>query len=113
MKQFVRICVVLLALAGAARAQTYVAGIEDLPLMPGLTEQDGFVFEKAEGRIVEAVAVGAVKAQAVIEYYAHTLPQLGWVRAPDGSYIRDDERLVIAARETGTRVTVQFNLSPN
>ncbi len=113
MKHLLRICVAILALASAAHAQTYVAGIDDLPLMPGLADQDGFVFDKPEGRIVETVAVGAMRPQAVAEYYAKVLPQLGWRPAPDGSYMRDNERLRIAAREDGARVTVQFTLSPN
>ena len=104
-----------LALATAAPAQTYVARIDDLPLMPGLVEQDGagLVFDKPEGRIVEAVASGNGTPQAVADYYAKVLPQLGWQRRTDGSYTRDNERLAIAARTDGARITVQFTLSPN
>src|SRR5258706_12454213 len=109
-----RTCAVFFALhlflSAAAFAQTYVAGVEDLPLMPGLVEQEGggLVFDKPEGRIVEALASGPGRAQAVAEYYAKVLPQLGWQRTPDGSYTREAERLSIAAREDGSRVTVQF-----
>ena len=115
----VRTCALAFALhlflTFAALAQSYVSGIEDLPLMPGLVEQEGagLVFDKPEGRIVEAVASGTGRAQAVAEYYAKVLPQLGWQRAPDGNYTRENERLAIATREDGTRVTVQFTLSPN
>ncbi|HEY9548625.1 MAG TPA: hypothetical protein VIR45_03910 [Kiloniellaceae bacterium] len=51
---------------GAGRG--YVAGIPDLPLMPGLKElpDSGLVFDKPGGRIVEAFARGDVTAQAVI-----------------------------------------------
>jgi hypothetical protein len=114
-----RTCALILALhlslATGAQAQTYVARIEDLPLMPGLVEQDGagLVFDKPEGRIVEAVASGAGTPQAVADYYAKVLPQLGWQRRSDGSYMRENERLAIAARADGSRVTVQFTLSPN
>ena len=125
-----------LSLATAAPAQTYVAGIDDLPLMPGLSERDGgFVFDKPEGRIVEAVASGVGTVRAVAGYYATTLPQLGWKQQPDGSYMRENERLAIAARDEGACpapslgeqiksmrqdiegprpcVTVRFTLSPN
>src|SRR3546814_17721527 len=49
----------------------YVAGIPDLPLMPGLKElpDSGLVFDKPGGRIVEAFARGDVTAQAVIAFY--------------------------------------------
>lgn len=113
-----RICAMVFAvqisLLAAAFAQSYVAGIDDLPLMPGLAEQEaeGLVFDKPEGRIVEAVASGAGTSRAVGEYYARVLPQLGWHRAPDGSYTRDSERLVIATRQDGSRVTVRFTLAP-
>ena len=114
-----RTCVLIFALhlsvAAYAHAQTYVARIEDLPLMPGLIEQDGagLVFDKPEGRIVEAIAAGAGTPQAVADYYSKVLPQLGWQRRSDGSYMRENERLAIAARADGARVTVQFTLSPN
>ena len=114
-----RTCALIFAvqlwLAPAVLAQTYAARIEDLPLMPGLVEQDGagLVFDKPEGRIVEAVASGTGTPQAVADYYAKVLPQLGWQRRTDGSYTRENERLAIAARTDGPRVTVQFTLSPN
>src|SRR5689334_6805677 len=58
----------------------FVAGIGDLPLMPGLSpvpEQD-VVFDKPAGRIVQAVARGPVKPADVSRFYAETVPQLGW-----------------------------------
>ena len=36
------------------------------------------VFDTPAGRIVEAVASGAVTRDEVLAFYAETLPQLGW-----------------------------------
>ena len=51
----------------AQEGNAFVAGIEDLPLMGGLIEDvdAGLVFDKPEGRIVEAYATGEVSAAAV------------------------------------------------
>src|SRR5262249_36400359 len=44
----------------AAGAQSYVPGTEDVPLMPGLAADDSaLIFDKPQGRIVEAAARGA------------------------------------------------------
>ena len=52
-----RLALVLLLIAPlAAHADEFVAGTEDVPLMPGLTPVQGssLVFDKPQGRIVEA-----------------------------------------------------------
>ena len=68
------ILVMLLALLVGGRAGAddgFIAGVEDLPLMPGLSEiaEAGMVFDKPSGRIVEAFAEGPVSRQAVAEFY--------------------------------------------
>ncbi|HEX7969421.1 MAG TPA: hypothetical protein VF502_14470, partial [Stellaceae bacterium] len=57
----------LLAPAGAALAGDFVPGTEDVPLMPGLASVAGssLVFDKPQGRIVEAQATGKVTRNAV------------------------------------------------
>lgn len=59
---------------------SYFQDIADLPLAPGLTEEAdrGLTFDKPDGRIIEAVAVGDVNPDAVIRFYRETLPALGW-----------------------------------
>ena len=84
-----------------------------MPLMPGLEldEEQGVAFDAPSGRIVEAVAVGAVPAPMVEAFYNETLPQLGW-EPVSGEFRRDDEvlRLEISAEERET--TVRFFLTP-
>lgn len=108
-----------LGLAGAARspaqeAAGFVGGVEDLPLMEGLSEvsEARVVFDKPAGRIVDAFAVGEVAAARVRDFYAAALPQLGWQRRDDHTYQREGERLTIDISEDGAAVTVRFSISP-
>lgn len=109
----IRICFMLLALAVApARseaqsllqtpAQTaetrFFSVLEDIPLMPGLVElaEEAMVFDKPEGRVVEAAAITEEKNTNKIKgFYQTILPQLGWVSAGDGIFRRGDETLEI------------------
>jgi hypothetical protein len=106
-------------LSGVAVAQGnagsgYVAGIPDLPLMPGLKElpESGLVFDKPGGRIVEAFAQGSMTPQSVIAFYDETLPQLGWQREGRGSYLREGERLELDLGQDTGSTTVHFRLFP-
>ncbi|MEK9672154.1 MAG: hypothetical protein VW268_06575 [Rhodospirillaceae bacterium] len=99
--------------AGTTRAQ-FVGGIEDLPLMPGLTEDAGagVVFETTSGRIVEAVAAGPATRAQVLEFYDATLPQLGWQRIKSGQYRREGETLILEFPGAGAGTAVRFRLTP-
>ena len=106
-------------LSGVAAAQgapgsAYVAGIPDLPLMPGLKElpESGLVFDKPGGRIVEAFAQGSMTPQSVVAFYDKTLPQLGWQRAGRGSYLREGERLELDLGQDARGTMVHFRLLP-
>ena len=107
------------ALGGSARGQDgtagFVGGIEDLPLMAGLVEDAaaGLVFDKPEGRIVEAVAAGPLARAAVDAFYAATLAELGWQPSGDGAYKREGEALRITVSGEDGAVTVHFSLTPD
>lgn len=133
---------VMTAPAGAQDKETtgpgaqgrFVAGISDLPLMEGLDARPeaGFVFDKPDGRIIEAVAVGEVSAPGVADFYRQVLSQLGWRRdagaggragngaaSADGSgyrehlyFVREGERLEVSIADREGRVTVRFSLVP-
>ncbi len=111
------VCLLLAAvlLPGApARADEFVPGTEDLPLMPGLALIDGssLVFDKPEGRIVEAQAKGKLARYDVTRFYAQTLPQLGWNAAGTNLWRREGERLKLDYRGPDGNLTVGFTLSP-
>ena len=100
---------------GALAADAFVAGTEDLPLMPGLAlvEGAGVVFDTPQGRIVEAYAKGGAKRDAVLDFYAATLPQLGWQALSRTAYRREGETLRLELYPEGRSLTVRFYLSPS
>jgi hypothetical protein len=105
----------LLAVApGAATAQQFVAGTEDVPLMPGLELVAGsaVTFDKPQGRIVEAQASGKVTREAVHAFYAQTLPQLGWEPAGRDAWRREGETLRLDFHRHDGALTVGFTLAP-
>ncbi|MGQ9368144.1 hypothetical protein [Azospirillum sp. ST 5-10] len=121
---FVALLVAAAALAGgtgplpramAAEGSRFVAGMGDVPTMPGLEPADvaPLVFDKPSGRIVEAVLQGPVTRSAVQGFYARTLPQLGWRSQPDGRFVREGEelRLEFIGAAAG-RTTVRLVLEP-
>lgn len=95
----------------------FFRGIEDFPLMPGLTEipDATLIFDSPSGRFVEAYATGRVAPAAMEQFYSTSLPQLGWSAATASSYEREGEALEIEivgpAADDGTR-TVRFAISP-
>jgi hypothetical protein len=100
-----------------AAENAFVDGIDDLPLMPGLVGvgDQSLVFDKPDGRIVQAVATGRVRAAAVRSFYADAAPQLGWKSAGEGRYTRDGESLRIELTDPGAPggvLTVRFIVNP-
>lgn len=105
----------LLLAGGMADAQDrFLAGLDDLPLMPGLTETAGgrTTFETPSGRIVERNAAGNLAPSAVQRFYADTLPQLGWQPVGDGSFTRAGEKLRIEFPAGKTPLAVRFLITP-
>jgi hypothetical protein len=105
------------------QSAVYVPGTEDVPLMPGLSSDDGasLVFDKPQGRIVEAAARGPVTRRAVMAFYDESLPQLGWRQtaakatagSPDTkSFERDGERLSLDFDGRDGNLQVAFTLAP-
>ena len=97
-----------------AFADAFVPGTEDVPLMPGLAPVAGssVVFDKPEGRIVEAQAAGKVTRAAVRAFYEASLPRLGWTGGSADAWRREGEVLRLDYREERGVLTVGFTLSP-
>lgn len=77
-------------------ATTFFHTLNDVPVMPGLRElpEESLNFDKPEGRIMAVTAISeTVAPEAIRRFYSQTLPQLGWTGQPDGSFLRDQERL--------------------
>jgi hypothetical protein len=113
MKFFARAAAIALV-ASTASAADFVAGTEDVPLMPGLADVAGssLVFDKPQGRIVEAQARGALQQAKVRDFYAATLPQLGWKALGADRWQREGEVLRIDYGGRDGDLTVGFTLSP-
>jgi len=100
-----------------ANPAAFVSVVADLPLMAGLEEDASaaVVFETASGRIAQAVASGEVEAHRVREYYAATLPELGWHLETLDRYRREGELLALEITTDKARpgwVDVHFRLAP-
>jgi len=97
-----------------AHAAQFVAGTEDVPLMPGLATiaGKGLAFDKPEGRIVEAETRGALTRAKVRAFYDSTLPQLGWSAEGADRWQREGEVLRIDYTGSDGNLVVGFTLSP-
>ena len=109
------------AAAGPLRAQdaaetpAFLETLSDVPLMPGLQEipDQGVVFDKPEGRIVESAAITeSVDAGSISAFYNKTLPELGWKRTGSDTYVRGDETLEIAVVDLSRSRIVRFTVNP-
>lgn len=98
----------------AVASERFVAGIVDLPLMPGLyvAHEETFIFEKLAGRLVRAVAKGNMDKEAFWQFYNETLPQLGWRIDERENFVRDGESLSIKVEEKGPQIIVRFTVVP-
>ncbi len=97
-----------------AGTQGFAEGIEDLPLMPGLhSRKDSLtVFDSPYGSIVESMAEGAVSPADITNFYARTLPQLGWTRATTTTFRRDTEELTLDLGHSNGAAVVRFRIAP-
>ena len=114
MARFAWMIAAWLALGTAASAGEFLAGFDDLPVMPGLSpvKEAGIVFDTPAGRIVEGYAAGAVGRQKVQRFYEKTLPQLGWSKTGQNEYRREGEKLTMNFKGKDGALTVRFTLSP-
>jgi hypothetical protein len=73
------------------------------------------VFESANGRIVEAWAVGYLPADRVRAFYRDSLPQLGWRAVGDLTFRREGEVLTLdfpSGPGAAEPLAVRFRIAP-
>lgn len=111
--------VALWSAAGSARAATsgsragtqFSSYIDDLPIMPGLAEDDdGYAFDLFQGgRLAEARLGGEADPAVVRGFYAATLTQMGWKPSPAEPYVytRGREKLTFLVEARRTRAGVR------
>ncbi len=101
--------------ADGSAAPKFVPGINDLPLMPGLSlrSETPVVFDTPGGRIIEVFAVGKIPRSRIRSFYTETLPQLGWQPKIKNAFQRDKETLKIEISEDGKgQRVVRFSVVP-
>ncbi len=111
----------ILPLSSAAFAQSpektrFFGALYDVPIMPGLEEapDQAVLFDKPDGRIAEAVATTRTLSAARIEdFYAESLPQLGWKKTASGYYQREGESLRYTIEKKPPLTIVRFALEPS
>jgi hypothetical protein len=108
------IAILFMLLPLQAMADEWIEVLE-IPLMPGLAlvEDGETVFETSSGRVIEVTATGTVAPGAARRYYASALPGLGWRALPDGSMLREQERLEIETTGGEGATAVTFRLAPH
>ena len=108
------LCLLLLGPITGRADGGFLAGVEDLPLMPGLREipEETLIYDKLDGRLVQAIASGESDLAALWRFYNETLPQLGWRRLATGHFVRDGEGLRITVEKNDAMLTVRFAIAP-
>ena len=110
------VCLAALLLGQARAADAFFEGIDDLPLMPGLSEtaRERTTFDTPTGRIIARGAEGAVSRDAVLRFYGETLPQLGWRPVGGDAFLRNGEKLQIEfpRRPPGRGLGVRILITP-
>lgn len=104
--------------AAAAQSVRFFSAMNDIPLMEGLEELEGqgFIFDKAEGRIGALEAESdRIKAAEALNYYALSLPQFGWAvksKTPL-TFRREGEELVLSAQDTPRGLWLKIQIGPS
>jgi len=115
MKSLISALLAAIVFGSASWAQTsWIGGVEDLPLMPGLIEmtEKSVVFDKPGGRIVDAEAIGRIDLAAARRFYADTLPALGWSPVGADLFRREGEVLRLVFSREGGNLILRFSINP-
>ena len=95
--------------------QSYFSALPDVPMMSGMEEVEDqtFVFDKAEGKVVETAGFLAESSPEELEkFYREALGQLGWKPFKTGVFVRDHEMLSLRVTKVGNGELVKFQLAP-
>lgn len=98
-----------------AQETAFFLQIEDMPLMPGLTEltDETISYDKPEGRIIESYAImeDISRAQVTL-YYKATLPQFGWGAVKENVFFRGREYLELSFVERAGKSFLRVMVKP-
>lgn len=103
------------AYAAVGARPAFFEALYDIPVMPGLQEfkDEAVLFDKPDGRIASVTAASNhLKPEEVAEFYAETLPQLGWKKSSPNQYVRGKDRLSMEVVRKAPLTIVHFTLAP-
>lgn len=98
-----------------AQSSVFFDHLPDIPVMPGLMplSDHALLFDKAEGRIAEVIAVSEGPGmQEILRFYGETLPSLGWQRVDNRHFVRDQESLTFTIEKADPQLVIRFRLAP-
>lgn len=88
----------------------------DVPLYEGISvDYDSLlIFDKPDGRYIELLAYikQGVSSAQIEQFYAQSLPMLGWKNMGNRAFLRQNERLKINFHESDSTRFVRFEVSP-
>lgn len=98
-----------------AADQTYFSALPDIPLMAGMEEVEDqtFVFDKAEGRVIGTAGFLSQKTDInPLEFYSKILEELGWRPLKTGVFVRNGEQLNVNIETFPQGILVKLQVSP-
>lgn len=98
-----------------SKKDTFFETLYDVPVMAGLEEikAEALLFDKPDGKIAFVKAASkTLSVSKITEFYAQTLPQMGWKKTKENQYVRGNEQLQIDVKSQNPFTIVEFTLSP-
>ncbi|MGH1404302.1 MAG: hypothetical protein ACRBDL_08660 [Alphaproteobacteria bacterium] len=98
-----------------SEAPKFFSALPDIPLMEGMGELEErvVIYDKPEGRIIEAVAVlNELSRDEVLQFYRMTLPQFGWGVIKDTRFFRRNEFLDISFEDVQGKDAIRILIRP-
>ena len=94
---------------------TFVEGIIDLPVFKNMNNlnENLLIFDTNQGRLIKAEIKGKEELSEAKSFYEEILPNLGWVRQNEDTYIRGKELMLISYIKKGKELFITFRISPN
>ncbi len=115
----IKLLFILIIMASPVQAQSqnmFFESLYDVPVMPEMVElpEMALSFDKPTGRIAYATGAAskALNTVQILDFYAKSLPQMGWTALTPYEFTREDERLRLSFTKSGGADLVQFMLYP-
>lgn len=96
-------------------SQHYFSVLPDIPLMPNMVELDdqSYIFDKAEGRVIESAGFLSVDSRKnITSFYQSALKELGWNPLKNNVFQRGNEILSFEINDKKNGFRVKFQLQP-